>query len=582
MQACKTILILLLQIIAVLDAFAQNSFIDSLKKVVLHQKEDTAKVWTLMKLSDAYCFDNPDAAFKYGQQAYALAEKLDFDNGRVWSIMSINSALFLLGNYTLELDYAFKLIPLAKRMNSIYATGFSNGAVGDSYHNFGEYDTALKYYKVVLEIGKKNKLPELCQLYSLLTPVFIGLHQYDSALWYARKGYTLFKNSPWSSAGDWNMKYTQSIIYTTLANAFAGKNMIDSALTYYHMSIPVSESVNMKFNWMDACNGLAGIFLQQHQPDSAKWYAQTILLHKNLHVNPAGRQKAASILAEAYEQQHNNDSALQYLHLAIQLKDSLYNHQKIMAFQNVLFKKNEEEHAVQAATTALQNRYRLYAIITGLVIVFGIIIVTVRNRRIRQLHNIRNNIADDLHDDIGSTLSSISIMSELAKEKSPEALPLLNAISEHTSAIQENMSDIVWAVNPQNDHFENVVRRMHLFAAEILDAKNIALEWNSDPVLNTARLSMKQRKNLYLFFKEAINNAVKHSGADKISITITRKNGMIELLILDDGVGFSSLEMYSGNGINSLKKRAEELNAVYHMAPHINKGTSIKLTFKIA
>ena len=135
----------------------------------------------------------------------------------------------------------------------------------------------------------------------------------------------------------------------------------------------------------------------------------------------------------------------------------------------------------------------------------------------------RNSIADDLHDDIGSTLSSISIMSELAKAKSPEASPLLASIGESTISMQENMSDIVWAIKSENDRFENVLQRMNQFASEILDAKNIALDFTSDASLSTSRLTMKQRKNLYLFFKEAINNAAKHSDAKKISVSYFSK-----------------------------------------------------------
>src|SRR4030095_14769225 len=98
--------------------------------------------------------------------------------------------------------------------------------------------------------------------------------------------------------------------------------------------------------------------------------------------------------------------------------------------------------------------FRSYTVffLSGLFILLIVIAaIIIRNRRIKQLQNIRNSIADDLHDDIGSTLSSISIMNELAKAKSPEALTLLTSIGESTAAIQENMSDIVWTVNPNND-----------------------------------------------------------------------------------------------------------------------------------
>ncbi|MEO7049398.1 MAG: ATP-binding protein, partial [Ferruginibacter sp.] len=179
------------------------------------------------------------------------------------------------------------------------------------------------------------------------------------------------------------------------------------------------------------------------------------------------------------------------------------------------------------------------------------------------------------------TLSSISIMNELAKAKSPEALPLLTSIGESTSAIQENMSDIVWTINPKNDQFENVLQRMQSFATEILDAKNIQLEFNSDVSLNNIRLTMKQRKNLYLFFKEAINNAAKHSGAEKIIVSICKREQNIEIKIVDNGSGFNTSEIFNGNGMSSLKKRADELHAVYHINSQANAGTTVQLKFKI-
>ncbi|TKK65387.1 hypothetical protein FC093_19960 [Ilyomonas limi] len=553
---------------------------DSVKHAAATQKIDTNKVQTLIHLCEAYAFSYPDTAFFYGQQAYALSEKLDYDNGRLFSIININAALYAMGNYTLELDYAFKLLPLAKRMNNIYATGFSNGAVGDSYANLGEYSTAMKYYREVLKIGIREKLPELHRMYSMLAPVFIGMQQYDSALFYAKKGYALFKTSPCFTSNDWDTKWSESAVYTELGNAFAGKGIYDSALFYYRRSIPVSEYIGMTINKIDAFNGMASIFRQVHKFDSAKWYAQKVLIEKGP-IHPAGKQKAASLLADIYELQHNADSALKYLHLAIQLKDSLYNHEKMMAFQNVLLKQNEKEHAVEVATSALQNRYRLYFVISGLIIAFTITAIFIRNKRQKQLQNIRNSIAHDLHDDIGSTLSSISIMSELAKAKSPDALPLLNSIGESTAVIQENMSDIVWTVNPQNDQLENVINRMNLFASEILDVKNIELQFTSDETLAASRLTMKQRKNLYLFFKEAINNVTKYSEASKVIVSISRQDHHINMCIKDDGKGFDALNVVNGNGMNTMRKRAEELNGYFNISSEINAGTSVQLKFKI-
>src|ERR1700709_1341041 len=102
------------------------------------------------------------------------------------------------------------------------------------------------------------------------------------------------------------------------------------------------------------------------------------------------------------------------------------------------------------------------------------------------------------------------------------------------------MSDIVWTVNPKNDRFENVLLRMNLFASEMLEAKNIGLEFINDSTVATSHLSMKQRKNLYLFFKEAINNAAKYSGANKVTVAISKKDNSIDMNIADNGKGFDA------------------------------------------
>ena len=197
------------------------------------------------------------------------------------------------------------------------------------------------------------------------------------------------------------------------------------------------------------------------------------------------------------------------------------------------------------------------------------------------MQSMRNSIADDLHDDIGSTLSSIAIMSELAKEKSPEALTLLESIGESTLSLQENMSDIVWAINPRNDRFENVLQRMNQFASEILDAKNIELDFTNDESVHATRLTMGQRKNFYLFFKEVINNAAKYSDAKKIFVSITKKDQHLEMNIRDNGKGFDTSKIFNGNGMNTLKKRGAELSAYFNIQSIMNEGTAVKLKFRI-
>jgi two-component system sensor histidine kinase UhpB len=561
---------------------AQNKYIDSLKKVLSIQKADSDKVKTLINLSESYKFFAPDSALAYGKRALSISEKINSDWGIFWSIVTINKALYLLGNYALELDYAFKAYPLGTKLNDPQAFGWSNGMMGDCYSNLGEYSTALSYYRKILRAAEKPKRPgDLPFLYSALVPVFINLHQNDSALIYAKKGYELLKQNPSFNKGDYDSKYEKSFLFRYLGEAYAAKADYDSSLFYYRLSLPFYENIELASLKIDVYLDMATAYKEKNRLDSATWYAKKALTEKMIKAYPVGLLKAANTLTAIYELQNRPDSTLKYLRIAFSAKDSLFNRGKTVAVQNIFFKEEEKKKAVQDAETKLQNRYRTYMLLALLIISFIVAGIVIRNKRIKQLQNMRNSIADDLHDDIGSALSSIGIMSELAKAKSPEALSLLASIEESTNTIQENMSDIVWAVNPKNDRFENVLQRMNQFAAEILDAKNIELEFNSAASLSNLKIAMKQRKNLYLFFKEVINNAAKYSDAKKVTVNIDQKDHQVELNIRDDGKGFDVAKLSGGNGMSTLKKRAGELYADFKIHSLLREGTSVKLLFKI-
>ncbi|HEY4966683.1 MAG TPA: histidine kinase [Puia sp.] len=204
-----------------------------------------------------------------------------------------------------------------------------------------------------------------------------------------------------------------------------------------------------------------------------------------------------------------------------------------------------------------------------------------RINQILNLQKIRNSIASDLHDDIGSTLSSISIMSELAKKKSASSMTLLDSIGETARLTQENMRDLVWAVNPRNDRFGNILQRMQQFASEILEARGITFQFRYDESIAAEKLSMEQRKKIYLFFKEAINNAAKYSKASQVEAVMQIKNGIVILSITDNGVGFIAADKNNGNGLSNFSQRALELGGKTTMHSEPGRGTRIELSFKI-
>lgn len=196
----------------------------------------------------------------------------------------------------------------------------------------------------------------------------------------------------------------------------------------------------------------------------------------------------------------------------------------------------------------------------------------------------RERIAADLHDEIGSTLSSILVYSDVARSTmDPDSHQgkIIARISENASGSMEAMSDIVWMLNPRNDTFENMIVRMQAFAAVIMEAKNITLHFFTDGRLSPKKTDMQQRQHIYLIFREAVNNLVKYAGATEASVRITLEGDIFSMRISDNGRGFEPHGENTGNGLRTMQMRAKKLNGELQLQSSPGKGTEICLTLQI-
>ena len=221
-------------------------------------------------------------------------------------------------------------------------------------------------------------------------------------------------------------------------------------------------------------------------------------------------------------------------------------------------------------------------ILTGAIIVYAII--KYREKQFLKLQMIRNNIANDLHDDVGSALSTINLYSEVAKMKSnsenDDLKKLLNKISDTSTEMQDNMNHIVWSLQPRNDNFEQMTLRMRSFAVENLQIKNITTNFIVDEKLRDIKLTPDKRHELFLIFKEAINNIVKYANCSIVNIQLHRIKNKIVLDITDNGSGFDMETRHAGNGLHSMQERSRKLKGKFNISSEIGKGTSINLIFE--
>ena len=207
----------------------------------------------------------------------------------------------------------------------------------------------------------------------------------------------------------------------------------------------------------------------------------------------------------------------------------------------------------------------------------------------------RLRISRELHDDIGSTLGSISIYSEVARKrtaKKENTNEVLSKIGHASRELIDKMSDIVWSLNPNNESFEQLQHHMMAFAAMILAPQNIQFDFIVDEELKSIQFTGEQRKNIFLIFKEALHNIAKYADCKNVFVHLSVNDNNMAMEIKDDGKGFDAsevtkisllteVESLGGNGIKNMQARANDMNAGFNIHSKINEGTAVQLTLPL-
>jgi len=212
-----------------------------------------------------------------------------------------------------------------------------------------------------------------------------------------------------------------------------------------------------------------------------------------------------------------------------------------------------------------------------------------------RMQHIRNKIAQDLHDDIGSTLSSMAILSDLAirGNSTSQTMETMNEILDSSLMLMERMDDIVWSINPRNDSLENLLMRVRHFATTLFEARGVDYTIDIARNIHEVRLPMDYRQHIYLILKEAINNLVKYAHATQAFIEVRFDRHHLTLCVRDNGCGFafappstgchsidpagSGPTTTGGNGLPGMYRRASLMNARVDITSAPGQGTSIRL-----
>lgn len=520
-----------------------------------------------------------------------MAQKQGNIKGVAVYTSTLGNMAYSLGNNEKSLQYFLNSIQLCEEQGYKRELLYNYRNIGQVYMDIGNYDEALNFLNKAMQLGEElEDKNTIAKCHSVLGELYINTGDFTLAEYHLKKSLPLT-----AALGD---KFDVGVVYSVLGKLDSLRQDYKSAYSYGQMELLYKDSARSEMN-------LKQIAEIKEKYESEKKDKEIIRLESDKQINMLLLQASGDSLiiaaAEKRRLQLEKDK-IHSLHQISQKEIALMSTEgKLQTLEidkkNVDYlaqkaenDKNKSDMALMAQQSHIKDLELKKSKLIKNVLLGGLGLLCLlgwfaysnyTTRQQLKLQTLRNKIASDLHDDVGSTLSSISIFSDMVKLQSKEINPLLDTIGESSKKMLDAMGDIVWTINPENDDFEKILTRMRSFAYELLGAKKIDFAFDADERLHELKLSMDVRKNLFLIFKEATNNLVKYSEADLAQFTITQHNNQITMTIRDNGIGFDENLNRPGNGLNNMKKRAEEMRGKLLIESKRSEGTMIRLSVNV-
>jgi signal transduction histidine kinase len=506
------------------------------------------------------------------------------NESRAGLFLNIGNTYFLMGEFRKAVENHLQALRLFEKVGSKRGQAFTLNSVGNDFFQLDQYSEARKYFESSLKM--KTKLQDQRGIISSmqgLADVYRETRQYTLAETYYKRSI--------QSASELKLineelisRYALGIMYKQIGNLTDARANFSKSLELTRQAGDSTTSAKIKSE-----------LLSLNFRESQSHLTEKTLLDNLETVKGAGDRRSElneyGRLSDFYAVNERYDKAYSYLKQYTKLYDSIEGNAVLLQMKQLeeqyqaeknereiaLLKKDQQFESARQRSNMIMTIIGFMSLLTIGVLLFNRYRINNRNKRLVEIERMRNAIARDLHDDIGSTLTSINIISQMAVQESSGDTTAFKRIAHHSAAMMEGMSDIVWSINPNNDALEHLVSKMKEFATEILEPAGVSYEFSGEETLVNIPLDAITRKNIFLIFKEALNNAAKYSGADLIMININNTGRSLIMTIHDNGVGFDESQEASGNGLVNMRTRAVAIRANIQVKSSRNSGTEVRL-----
>ncbi len=638
----KELVYYLLQVIFILIFSVKNlsaiAQIDSLKKVLSNAKNPSAEAFALSMLSSALEASNPDTALLLAQQAVRISKNNNNDSNLAAAYHSMGWCYFRLGKkdsaeyffkaaqvlyhslkqnseegvclvnlstvyneyqeYSKSLNCIKSARPLLENAKNEKMLAYADRTVGVIYRQEGLYDQSIKYFlSAIFTFKKLNNLPYLADTYTSYGTVFWFQNKFDSALYYYRSSYNIQKYNIKNLSGEAYSAEDIAKAFYKKANEQNNHPWIDSAYNYYVLALNAFIKLGGKENIQFEKTQVGDVLRIMKQYKNAEVYLLNSynFFDSTKEINDA--YDAANALSKLYKDIGDYKKAYDYILISDQFKDTIdaQNRADSIATMFAQYETEKKDRTIKLLNTqqqldkqqiSIQHIIEIFSFLGVFLLIILFFVLINRNRIKQQLKEVkvRNQLAGDLHDEVGSSLSSILLLSNMASKKitqESEAKNMLKKITDNTKEVIDKTGDIVWMMNPKYDEGENLKEKLEQYVLRMKEVAQFQVQLNISPAINTIKFPMEVRKNIFLIIKEAGNNALKYSEATEMNIALQTNEKNILINISDNGKGFNKTAVTAGNGLETMALRAKDVNGNLEIQSSQGNGTQIKVTMPI-
>jgi signal transduction histidine kinase len=640
----KLLILWLVLLGSYVNIYAQTSRLkDSLRIVFRKAKQDTSTVNALMEYGKAMIEESVDSATFYYQKSFSLSKKLNFKPGIYRYYLNYTYMVGIRNSNTkdaLRLAKELEAFAQKEKSNKFLSGAYFIHAI--TFQQSEQYDSSIYYYEKTLKLFEKiNNTADITTVYGNISNIYRSQNMLDLAMEYNTKALNVdiklkdtlniisdyvnrsniyYDKKDIAGEEKCNRKalklaelikspYRIMVCTTNLASMFDNRQMYDSSIFYHERAYQLSEKYGAPINNLEILLAISHAYMKKKKYVQATKYLQLAITKYDTKQLPLERQLYLTELKinlfNAVGRYKEAASLLQNYNILTDSTNVISTQEKVLEFNNKLKKAESEKVILSKEVEINKQKTWLYLLsISGIaLLLLGFLFYRYQNKKqeaksqqIKLLEqenefvavksslegqlNERVRISKEIHDDLGSSLTTISLLTEVLKTKIDGAkVPEVAKISATSARMVDSMNEIVWALNVHNDTLDSLVAFIRKYARDFLQDTPIKLVFEED-VNQDFTLQGNVRRSIYLVVKEAINNVVKHADAQQVHLNIQVENNKLIIHIEDDGNGINvNKKSVFSNGLRNMKQRMEDIGGTFTMYQTKGMVVSIEYNF---